>query len=274
MREGAMSGHVEAATGLVYHELSHEWGHGAPSMPGDADVVMVRSVKHAQHGVMAHRMRMVMHSGTHMNAPIHLIQRGIGVGEIGMERLFGNGVCVSIPKGKWELITVADLEAARPAISDGDIVILVTGWHHRYAESLEYFGDAPGLSVEAAEWLVAKDVLTLGIDTPQVDHPLATSLGPHRGGPLMNRLPKKYLAETGRDPKTDHPVWNGAHRTLLTAGIPTIENVGGDVDAMLGKRATFHCAPWNWMEGDACGVRLVAITDPSGSYHIEPGMAA
>ena len=93
-----MSCHTEAATGLVFHELSHEWGHGTPSQPGFDDVVMYRSVKHAQHGVMAHRLKMVMHSGTHLNAPIHLIQRGIGVGEIPIERLFGNGVILSVPK--------------------------------------------------------------------------------------------------------------------------------------------------------------------------------
>lgn len=266
-----MVGYTDTTSGLGFHELSHEWGHGAPSMPGFDDVVMWRSVKHAQHGVMAHRMRMVMHSGTHMNAPIHMIQGGIGIGEVAMERFVGNGVIVSIPKARWELITPADLEAATPTIKAGDLVVIVTGWHHHYSESLEYFGDAPGLSVEAAEWLVAKKVGFVAIDTPQIDHPLATSLGPHRGGPLMNRLAAKYTDATGLDPKIEHPVWNGAHKILLAAGIPTIENVGGDVDDMLGKSAFLHAAPWFWKEGDACPVRLVAICDPSGTYRIDAG---
>ena len=51
---------------------------------------------------------------------------------------------------------------------------------------------------------------------------------------------------------------SGAPR-LLSAGIPTIENVGGEVDALIGKRCTFHAYPWNWPEGDACGVRFVAL---------------
>ncbi|ETX12118.1 hypothetical protein MUS1_00475 [Marinomonas ushuaiensis DSM 15871] len=268
-----MNSHFEALSGLVYHELSHIWGHGAPSMPGFDDVVMYRSVKHAQHGVMTHRMRMVMHSGTHVNAPIHMIQGGVGVGDIAMENLFGNGVIVSVPKGKWELINVADLEAATPSIKEGDLVVLVTGWHKEYSDSLEYFGDAPGLSIEAAQWLVSKKVALVAIDTPQIDHPLATSLGPHRGGPIMNRLTAKYQDETGLDPKKEHGVWNGAHKVLLGAGIPTIENVGGDVNDMLGKEALLHALPWNWKEGDACPVRLVAITNPDGNYRIENGAA-
>lgn len=266
-----MSGYTETQSGLVFHELSHVWGHGAPSMPGFDDVAMHRSVKHGQHGVMAHRMRMVMHTGTHLNAPLHLIQQATAVGEVAMERLFGNGVVLDIPKQRWELVTKADLEPHKNSLSAGALIVIVTGWHKKYSDSLEYFGDSPGLSIEAAEYLVERDVGLVAIDTPQIDHPLATSLGNHRGGPLMNRLVAKYSDATGLDPAIEHPVWNGAHKVLLRADIPTIENVGGDVDHVLGKSALIHALPWNFLEGDACPVRLVAICDPGGSYRIESG---
>lgn len=270
-----MSGLSEAETGLVFHELSHIWGHGAPSMPGYDDVVMWRSVKHAQHGVMAHKMRMVLHTGTHINAPIHLIQQGIGVGELPMEKLFGNGVILSIPKQRWELVTAKDLEAQADRIFPGALVIIVTGWHHNYSDALEYFGESPGLSIEAAEWLVEKKIGLVGMDTPQIDHPLATSLAEHRDGPTMNRLTKLYKSETGKDPKAEHSVWNGAHKVLLAAEIPTIEQVGGDVDDLLGKDALIHALPnWKFDGGDACPTRLVAVTDPGGNYRIESGNAA
>ena len=261
-------------SGLRMMELSHVWGHGAPSLPGDPDTVMFRSVKHGQHGVMTHRLKMVMHAGTHMNAPLHLIQGGAGMADVPLECLFGNGVVLDLKKERWGLVTAADLEAAVPTIQPGDFVVIVTGWHHKYSDSLEYFGEAPGLARDGADWLVAKGVRLLGMDTPQIDHPLATSLGPHRGGPLMNRLTAKYRDETGLDPAIEHPDWNGAHKILLGAGIPTVEQVGGDVDLMLGKRATFHAAPWNWKHGDACPIRLVAITDPTGENRIEPGDGA
>lgn len=252
-------------------ELSHEWGHGAPSLPGDDDVLMYRAVKHAQHGVMAQRLKMVMHSGTHMNAPIHLIQKGAGLADIPLTCFFGNGVVLDIPKKSWELITREDLSAAVPTIQPNDFVVIVTGWHKHYSDSLEYFGDAPGLSGEAAEWLVEKECRVVAMDTPQIDHPLATSLGNHRGGPLMNRLVEKYVNHTGKDPKVEHPQWNIAHKTLLAANIPTIEQVGGDVDLLLGKRATFIATPWNWKQGDACPIRFTALTDPTGENRIESG---
>ena len=71
-----MTAVTDSYTGLQLVELSHKWGHGAPSYPGQADVKMFRAVKHAQHGVLAWKVNTVMHTGTHMNAPIHLIQRG------------------------------------------------------------------------------------------------------------------------------------------------------------------------------------------------------
>jgi len=258
-------------SGLEFVELSHPWGHGVPSYPGQADVKMFRAVKHAQHGVLAWKINTVMHTGTHMNSPYHMIQGGKSLADIDPARFFGNGVVLSIPKGSYETITAKDLEAATPAVKEGDIVVINTGWHHKYSDGLEYYGESPGLTKDAAEWLVAKKVKMVAVDTQQIDHPLATSLGPHRGGPTMRRLAGEYQAATGLDPKKEHGVWNVAHKTLLAADIPTIEQVGGDVDAVNGKRCTFAATPWKLRPGDACPVRLVAMMDPSGSVKIPSG---
>ena len=69
-------------------------------------------------------------------------------------RFFGTGVAVSIPKGKWGVITPEDLEKATPKIRKNDIVMINTGTHHKLADSDEYYAYSPGLYKEAAEWLV------------------------------------------------------------------------------------------------------------------------
>jgi kynurenine formamidase len=206
-----------------------------------------------------------------MNAPLHLVQRAADLSAIPVDRFFGNGVVLSIPKRSYEIITAKDLESAIPEVQQGDIVVIVTGWHHKYADALEYYGESPGLSKEAAQWLVDKDCKLVAVDTPQVDHPLATSLGPHRGGPLMNRLVDSYQKATGLNPHKEHPEWNIAHRILLGAEIPTIEQVGGDVDLIASKRATFVATPWKFEYGDACQVRFVAMMDPAGKCRIDSG---
>jgi kynurenine formamidase len=262
---------IEPATGLTFVELSHPWGHGIPTWPGDADVRIERAVTHAKDGVMAQRITTTMHCSTHLNAPIHLIQGGADIAALPIDWFFGNGVVLDIPKQRWELVTAADLKATKPEVQPDDIVLINTGWHKKYADSQEYFGLAPGLAVDAAQWLVDKGARIVGIDTAAIDHPLATSLGPQRNGPLMKRLPKLYASVTGRDAKADFPDWNPAHRLLLSKGIPTIENVAGDLAEVSGKRCTFHAYPWRWKDGDGCIIRLMAILDPGGKYRIEAG---
>jgi kynurenine formamidase len=263
-------GVVEPGSGLEFIELSHEWGTHTPVFPGFPDIVIHRLATHAMHGVMSQQVRTVMHNGTHVNAPIHLIQRGKGVGELSLDHFFGTGPVLAIPKGEWELIEPDDLERAGD-VGPGDIVIINTGWHARYADSMEYFGHGPGLSGAAAQWLVDRKVKLVGIDTATIDHPMATSLAGHRGGPIIKELPRQYRAATGHDPEQDHSDWNVAHKTLLGAGIPTIENVGGNVDAINGLRCAFQAYPWFWPEGDACVIRLTAMLDPTGNYRLANG---
>jgi kynurenine formamidase len=47
--------------------------------------------------------------------------------------------------------------------------------------------------------------------------------------------------------------------------------VGGDLDAVTGKRVTFSFFPWNWDRGDGCIIRLVAIVDKHQNYRIASG---
>ena len=129
------------------------------------------------------------------------------------------------------------------------------------------------MCIRDRQWLVKKRVKLVGMDTACVDHPLATSLGPHRNGPQIKYLLPEYKEATGREAIEDFPEWNAAHRTLLAAGIPTVENVGGDLNELNGKRCTFQGFPWKWPEGDACVIRLVAMLDRSGKLRLERGAA-
>ncbi len=262
---------VDPVTGMEYYELSHRWGMYTPIFPGYEEIKLERITHHAKQGVMTHKIVTIFHTSTHVNAPIHLIPDGTAVGELPLETFFGTGVVVSIPKNKWGLIEPADLERTKPPIKKGDVVLINTGWHQRYADSKEYFGYAPGLSKRAAAWLVKKGVKLVGVDTACVDHPLATSLGPHRNGPQIKYLIPEYKEATGREAIRDFPEWNAAHRILLAGGIPTIENVGGDLNDLNGQRCTFQGFPWKWREGDACVIRLVAMLDRKARVRFERG---
>src|SRR5450756_111663 len=95
---------TEPTTGLSFIELSHEWGHYTPAFPGYADIQIHRVATIAKQGVLTQHIVTSMHHGTHLNAPIHLAQRGAGIGELPLDSFFGTGVVLDVPKGEWEYI--------------------------------------------------------------------------------------------------------------------------------------------------------------------------
>jgi kynurenine formamidase len=225
-------------------------------------------------GVLTQRITTVMHSGTHIDAPAHVVQGTPFMDEVPLPYFFGTGVVVSIPKKKWEVITAEDLENARPQIRPGDIAIVNTGWHEYYGDNQHYYGYSPGFYKEAGEWFVKRKVKMCGSDTQALDHPLGTAIGPHGPGAPNGLLPKineEYFQLTGRRVIEDFPEWEPCHNAILSNGICGFENIGGDIDKVTGKRVTFAAFPWRWKKGDGCIVRLVAIIDPTGKFRIETG---
>lgn len=242
-------------------DLSHPFGHNAPLWPYFEDVKIERVHYHAKSGVLSQRITTVMHCTTHADSPAHVIEGAEFTDEIPLDKYYGTGVVVDIPKGKWEVITPEDLEKARPKIEKGDIVIVHTGWHRYYSDSRKYFAYSPGLYKEAGEWFVERGVKAVGVDQQALDHPLGTAIGPHGSGPLLPDVCEEYKQETGRDVKEDFPYWEPCHRALLGNGIMGWENVGGDIEQVVGMRVTIAGFPIRWVKGDGSIVRLVAIVD-------------
>ena len=260
--------------GLEFYDLSHPWGYGQPCWPYFKDVEIDRLHTMAKSGVLTARISTSMHTGTHMDAPAHVVENTAFMDEVPLPHFMGTGVCVSIPKEKWGVITADDLEKASPQIREGDIVVVNTGWHKYYGDNQTYYGYSPGFYKEAGEWFAAKKVKMVCTDTQALDHPLATAMGPHgpaRPHGLLPHVCAEYKATTGREVLQDFPEWEPCHNAILAAGICGIENVGGDIDKITGKRCTFMAFPLRWKGGDGSMIRLVAVLDPSGHYRIETG---
>jgi kynurenine formamidase len=262
--------------GLQFFNLSHRWGgYNMPEWPsGMAHMAISRLRFHAMHGTYVQQWEGIMHRGTHMDAPIHVTANLPYINAYEPWRFFGTGVAVSIPKGKWGVVGAEDLENARPRIEPGDIVMINTGSHHNWGDNDDYFGYSPGLYRDGAEWLVRRGVKMVGVDVQALDHPLGTKIAPHGTGPSLPHLVEEYKRETGRDVLEDFPDWEISHKTLLPAGIPGLENVGGDLDEVTGKRCTFMVFPWNYRDGEASLVRVVAVIDPEQRFRIPTGERA
>jgi kynurenine formamidase len=103
----------------------------------------------------------------------------LGIQNVGM--LMTRGVLIDVAgfKGVDMLgdayeITVADLEGAIKrqslAFQPGDAIIIHTGWGKLWGKDNARFGKGnPGIGIKAAEFLIAKDPMLLGADTPPVE---------------------------------------------------------------------------------------------------------
>lgn len=173
-------------------------------------------------------MQMVVHIGTHVDAPRHFFSDGPAFDEIPLDRLVGGGVVWHIDKPEHGVIDVADLEHARPRLRPGDIVAIETGWS-KYFGSHKY-DQHPNLSVAAADWLVAQRVKLLAIDfsTPDL---------------AINRRPEGF----------DWPV----HHMLLSCGLLISEHLR-NLDSLAGSRAEFLFSALNIEGSDGAPARIMA----------------
>ena len=103
----------------------------------------------------------------------------LGIQNVGA--LFTRGVLIDVAKYKgmpmlpqtYE-ITVADLEGAmkqqNTTLRPGDAVIINTGWGTLWGkDNARYMSGNPGIGVAAAQFLISKDPLLLGGDSPPIE---------------------------------------------------------------------------------------------------------
>ena len=111
------------------------------------------------------------HTGTHMDAPHHFLEKGAKIHEINLKKLVSEAVLVKSKKKSGESITKIDIqkfEKNHGKIKSFSSVIFYTGWQ-RNLQKKYYFTKNPGLSVSAAKYLASKKINLVGIDSPSID---------------------------------------------------------------------------------------------------------
>lgn len=169
------------------------------------------------------------HIGTHVDAPLHIVQGGRSIDEFPLDRFYGEGVIVDVSTDAPEEIDLADVEEAPGDVREGDIVIFYTGWASRYGE--DDYDPHPWLADEVAEWLIDMDIPLIGVDTITPDLP-----GPKR--------PEGWDA---------FPI----HRSLLGAEVLIAEHLG-NLEPLAGSRVEIQALPIPIAGGDGAPARIVA----------------
>lgn len=147
-------------------DLSHEIEPGMPVYPGDEpmELVQTRWLEKDQHN--NHQLRIGMHVGTHLDAPLHMLPSEQYVSKLPLTSLIGPGCVLDVrnqPLIQWQ----PNYDRQVPT---GSIILLYTG-HDQWYGSDRYFLDHPRVAPEFCEFLLAKRVKLLGMDLPSPDGP-------------------------------------------------------------------------------------------------------
>lgn len=210
-------------------DLSRVIYDGMPKIPVLPDVHVQKCLSMDKgHPLNVTEVSLPCHSGTHVDAPVHIVKNGRSIEEIPLESFVGPGAVISVKKRGGEEVTAKDLKDSGVPVNKGDILMLFTGWDEKF-ESPDY-NVHPYLSVDAAEWIVEKGVKLLGIDCITVDLPT----------PMR---PKGF----------DFPV----HRTLLGNEVLIAENVT-NLGKVAGKKSRILALPLKVKGSDAAHARIVA----------------
>jgi kynurenine formamidase len=137
--------------------------------PGSPNVHFIKWSKYEVEGYNLEAMFLSTHTGTHMDAPSHFVEDGDSIDKIDVNRFYtAKANLIKIEKNLNELITLDDILRSGKSISYGDSIVFSTGWEKCYHLE-DYMYSNPGLSVEAAKYLVKKKINSVVIDCPSID---------------------------------------------------------------------------------------------------------
>lgn len=137
------------------------------------------------------------HGGTHLDAPRHFAKHGLTIDKISLKNLHGQALVIDVHKqaatNKDYAVTIQDIkqfEKKYRAIKSQDIVLIYTGWGKYWGNKKLYLGSDkpgdtkhlhfPGLSKEAAKYLIKKNVKAIGLDTASLDPGISSKFWAHR----------------------------------------------------------------------------------------------
>ena len=207
-------------------DLSYPLEAGMPVWPGDPAVSLETVCTAETDGCRVTRLTLGSHTGTHLDAPRHVLPGGSSLDELPPTRFAGQAV-VADCTGCGTVITAADLEPVLRLAGAADMLLLHTGRESLWGTPA-YFTDYPVLERAAVRQILTGPWRLLGMDTPSPDAP--------DDGELSN------------------------HRALLMAGVLILENLRGLSQLPAGP-FPFFALPLLWAGADGAPVHAVAMLE-------------
>ena len=201
-----------------------------PTFPGSPQPNFIPWENIKEDGYNLEVLFLSSHTGTHMDAPHHFLEKGAKIHEISLKKLVSEAALIQCRKNGGQSITKTDIqkfEKNHGKIENFSSVIFYTGWQKNLQKKY-YFTKNPGLSVSAAKYLTSKKISLVGIDSPSID--------------------------LGKDPKFS------VHKIFAKKGVLIVENLA-NLDKI--KSSKFHLVvlPLKLKNATGSPVRAIAFVD-------------
>ncbi len=164
---------------MNFIDLSHPFTEDMPVYPGSDPPILTNVATVAGNGYAEKRLTLFSHTGTHIDAPSHVLSEGLSIDALSVTHFAGAACVLDFSEYSAPEITHEDMIACRSSIDGSEFVLLHTGWS-RYWGTNAYYTGYPVLSTKAAQWLSQFRLKGLGIDAISVDHPESSGLPVHR----------------------------------------------------------------------------------------------
>ena len=212
-----------------------------PTYPGqqDYDPVFKQIKNITQNNYTEYRMTMNYHTGTHMDAPHHIVENGRTLDDFSLDKFIGNALVIqcTVNEGKHE-IEPSDIDGFKKEIQKVDFVLFNTGWSKKWKEGKSgsyYRTPSPSLSADSIDWIVKNcaHLKGVGLDFSSPDKVVP-------------------IGATGAYPYTEH-------KALLEKEILVIENLTNLDSLPIKEHFIFQCLPLSIEKAPGCPVRAIAI---------------
>lgn len=207
----------------TYIDLTHTIADDMSLFPGTPLPVIKTIYTIAHDGFTEKQLTLTSHTGTHIDAPAHIIEGGITLNDLPIDSFIGKGICLSITD--TDIITTAHITAIQEQLQHIDFLLIHTGWSEKWNTPV-YQQNFPVFTTEAAKMLTQFNLKGIGIDTLSPD--------------LVDSI--------------EIPV----HKILLEKGILIIENLS-NLHLLKDHQFLFHALPLKTKNADGAPVRAFAM---------------
>lgn len=152
-------------------DLSHTITDKTMPFPGDPYPSFHKFLSVEKDFCNCYEYHTTLHTGTHVDAPLHMMNDNRYVGDLDVNQFFGRGVLFDVRGEKTITLNDDDFRRIRP----GDVVLFYTGCDN-YFNTERYFHDYPTVAPETAQKLAEAGIKMVGVDTctldPDIPYPI------------------------------------------------------------------------------------------------------